>query len=115
MTYLAKLKRDWNYEGNVPRCDICTHYRPAKLYLIDSLPRLSDPTCNHGGFACRPNAVCDKWVGKDGTKLEPVVVITATATENKDRVNCTACGKRVKLVGLADHYRTVHPSTPMQP
>jgi hypothetical protein len=58
------------YESSPPACANCTHYqppvqaRPGEEFLV--------PKCGIGGFRVRSRAICDKWIGRSGEKLETV-------------------------------------------
>lgn len=69
MSKLGQLRKRVNYETDVPRCASCLHYRHSMVYLRDSLPRVSQILCVLHQFNVRPNAICDKWTGKDGDVL----------------------------------------------
>jgi hypothetical protein len=69
---LSQLRKKWNYETDVPRCCNCVHFKNPVVYVVrDSLPRRSHPLCKAGDFTVRPNAVCDKWTGIDGSTVAP--------------------------------------------
>lgn len=69
MSALSRLRKQWNYETNVPRCEVCKNYRRGKTFLRNSLPVTSQPLCKLGSFTVKPTACCDKFVGLDGTTL----------------------------------------------
>lgn len=71
MSAISRLRKKWNYEGDVPRCEICASYRKPVVFLKDSMPRKSPAMCKVGAFSVKPNAVCDMWNDKDGTVLVP--------------------------------------------
>lgn len=70
MSHLSKLRKRVRYEKSVPRCATCQSFQPSRTYLIDSLPRQSQPYCNQFHFSVRPAGVCDFWQSPDGQQLE---------------------------------------------
>ena len=66
---IAGLKRRLSFDGDVPRCETCMHYRKAGSILIDSLPRFVSAACKLHSFNVRPVACCDTWTDKDGNDL----------------------------------------------
>lgn len=69
MSKLKQLRRKWGYETDVPRCETCVQFVPARYYLRDSLPRPVPPMCKAAGFQVGANSVCDRWTGKAGDVL----------------------------------------------
>lgn len=71
MSKLAKLRKAWNYETNVPRCENCASFQKPYVYVTtDSNTKRSHAVCKLGWFTVQPNAICDRWSGSDGTRLE---------------------------------------------
>lgn len=64
MTRAASVKKDWEWESDVPRCMNCLHFRSSAMFLVNSLPRKVSPFCKKGQFNTRPNAVCNRWVDR---------------------------------------------------
>lgn len=62
------------WERSTPRCANCKVCTPAKTILnrqTTTLPVvLVPPVCTRGNFYTREGAVCDSWVGSDGSTLE---------------------------------------------
>ena len=70
MSKLGALKKTVGYEGNVPRCAICKHYREAKIRLgTNSQTYRKNQHCKRYYFTVTPNAICNDWNGKDGSVL----------------------------------------------
>jgi hypothetical protein len=69
MSRLGKLRKTVEYETDIPRCGNCAHYKHSRIVLRDSLPRVSSMLCKLHDFTVRPNAVCNKWAGTDGSTL----------------------------------------------
>lgn len=61
MTHATQVKRAWNYERDVPRCENCANYKRAHMLLVNSLPRKQQPFCKKGSFNVKPNDCCDRW------------------------------------------------------
>ena len=62
-------KKAQGYEQYPPKCSSCRHFQRRR----DGIPGVrpfSPPACGLGEFAVNPNAICDMWVGLDGSKLE---------------------------------------------
>jgi len=71
MSKLSILRRSWDYEGNVPRCSICSHFKASHIRLTtNSQTKVTNHHCLLGGFTIHPNGVCKNWAGKDGSALE---------------------------------------------
>ena len=70
MSKLGALRKRWNYEENIPRCETCSWCKRGKIYLINSLPRKAPPLCTKGNFQTKINSVCDNWESKKGEVLE---------------------------------------------
>lgn len=67
MSKIGQMRKAWNYETNVPRCETCTSVRKPIAYLkTNSVSALSPWLCVRGTFEVRPNACCDKWHSKKG-------------------------------------------------
>ncbi len=64
MTHASQVKKDWEWESDVPRCMTCEHFRSSAMFLVNSLPRKVSPFCKKGSFNTRPNAVCNRWKDK---------------------------------------------------
>lgn len=114
MSYCSQLKKSWGYETNVPRCEACRHFSVSVIVLTtDSLTRRTNHLCRLGGFTARPNACCDRWVGRDGTQVEPTVPpkpAPSASPENPARpFACTQCAKAFPAsYQLAHHLRDTH-------
>jgi hypothetical protein len=71
MSKLGILKKQWDYEPNVPCCSECVHFRQAFIKLTtNSNTKRINQHCHLGGFTVSRNGVCKNWTGKDGSKLE---------------------------------------------
>ena len=71
MSHLSRLKKNVNYEHNVPRCAICNHFQKSMIVLTtDSMTKRINHHCKRHGFNVAPNSVCDTWTGVDGDILE---------------------------------------------
>ena len=57
-------KRKAGYEENVPRCASCVYRGTIKPALQEI------HWCTKGLFRIKMDACCDRWEGRDGTKLE---------------------------------------------
>lgn len=66
---LRKLRKQVNYETDVPRCGNCRHFNGKRVVLKDSLPVRFYCVCTKHSFEVRPNAVCDTWIGSTGDVL----------------------------------------------
>lgn len=67
MSKISQIRKAWNYETNVPRCETCTSVQKPRIYLkTDSIPAATPWICRRGSFDVRPNACCDKWHSKKG-------------------------------------------------
>ena len=64
MSKAGQLKKNVNWESSCARCDNCSHFRPRKIYLVNSLPRTTVPHCDKYGFLTQPNSICDSWTDK---------------------------------------------------
>lgn len=62
MSFMGRVKKEWGFESNVPRCFNCVAYRKPNTFLRNSLPVQSPPMCSLGLFMTTPNSCCDKWV-----------------------------------------------------
>lgn len=62
------------YESSVPRCETCRQYQKGKTLLHKATANLPviqlPPVCLRGRFHTSATALCDHWVGKDGSTLE---------------------------------------------
>lgn len=71
MCNLSILRRSWDYEGNVPRCSICVHFKASHIRLTtNSQTKVTNHHCKLGGFTIAPNGLCKNWFGKDGSTLD---------------------------------------------
>ena len=66
----ARAKTRIGYETDVPRCENCAHYKKARTFLVNSLPRFFPTQCRQFRLLVDPNAACDSWRGKSGEGLE---------------------------------------------
>jgi len=64
MSYLSRLKKLWDWESDVLRCDNCSYFKRQHTYLKNSLPMIDRARCLLGGFGTNANAACDKWQEK---------------------------------------------------
>lgn len=70
MSYMSKLRKKWDYEKDVPRCENCKHFRESYVKLThDSLTRRVHQHCDLGGFNCSKVGLCMKWESKLGELL----------------------------------------------
>ena len=70
MSKLGQIKHNVSYEGNVPRCANCKHFREAKICLsTNSKTYRKNHHCGLYYFTITPNGICDKWNGTDGATL----------------------------------------------
>lgn len=71
MGYMARLKVEWQYEKDVPRCANCVEFKRSVIRLTtNSNTTKTHTSCKLGGFNVSPNGVCNKWHDKTGAKLE---------------------------------------------
>lgn len=63
-------KRAWRYDPDAPRCGNCQNFQRPRVVLRESELVRQFARCRPGGFAVVKNGCCDRWVGRDGTKLE---------------------------------------------
>ena len=64
-------RRAAHYDANPPRCQTCARFKKAVTVLRDSLPTMSaPPSCALHKYRVKSYAVCDDWIGKDGSTLE---------------------------------------------
>ncbi len=72
MSAMSQLKKKWEYDRDIPRCENCKEFRETFVKLTtDSITRRVHQHCNAAGFTVRRVAVCKNWVGKeDGAVLE---------------------------------------------
>lgn len=70
MSALKALRKKVAYEGDVPRCSTCRHFKPGRTVLINSLPRPLHPMCKLHGFKVAAHGVCDTWIDRAGSTLE---------------------------------------------
>ena len=68
MSHLGQIKKKWNWESSAIRCGNCSKFKPARTYLMNSLPKTSVSHCVLGGFTTKPQSVCDKWVDVETNK-----------------------------------------------
>jgi hypothetical protein len=62
VSYISRLRKQWNYETDVPRCGTCAEFQAPRVYLTrDSISARSKPLCKAGHFQVSANACCDKW------------------------------------------------------
>lgn len=69
MSHLAKRRRKVAWEGDVPRCQTCVHFRKAAFFLRNSLPVKTPPICGAENFVTAPMAICNKWQDAKGATL----------------------------------------------
>ena len=70
MSKLGQLKKKVGFEGNVPRCANCRHYREAKVLLsTNSNTYRKNQHCALHNFTITANSLCDTWHGTDGGSL----------------------------------------------
>ncbi len=71
MSKLGQLKKKVGYEGNVPRCATCQHFRASSIRLgTDSTTFRKNHHCGLHHFTITPNAICNTWVDANGSTLE---------------------------------------------
>lgn len=66
---VAGLKRSLHYDGDVPRCETCRHYRKSGSMLVDSIPRFYSASCTLHSFNVKPISCCDTWIDTAGNTL----------------------------------------------
>lgn len=71
MSFLGRIRREFGYQGSTPVCRTCTNFKESRVVLTknSNTVRLNHH-CNLGGFNISPNGCCDRWAGKDGSKLK---------------------------------------------
>ena len=70
-----RLREKAGYETNVPRCETCSHFQGARMFLVDSLPRFAKARCGKFEFQVANLAVCDHWIERHcGATLEQVSI-----------------------------------------
>lgn len=67
---VKRVRKEQGWENQPPICLNCTEYRPTFCRIVNGEKVFYKGHCNLGKFRTFPHSVCDKWVGKDGTKLE---------------------------------------------
>lgn len=68
-----RARDELGWERSVPRCETCKWLKGPKTILraSTSAPVLViPPVCRRGNFYTLLTAVCDHWVGSDGSTLE---------------------------------------------
>ena len=70
MISIRKLRKSVGYERNVPRCANCAQYKPLRMWMLNSLPRVAPPACKLHGFTVEPMSICDTWQSKSGAKAK---------------------------------------------
>ena len=71
MSKVGQLKKQWDYEPNVPRCVDCISVRESYIRLTEnSNTKRVNQHCDRGGFTVSRNGVCKYWTDKTGHKLE---------------------------------------------
>ncbi|MDH1472913.1 hypothetical protein N5F13_00260 [Comamonas thiooxydans] len=71
MSKLGQLKKRVGFEGDVPRCMNCKHYRQAQIRLsTNSNTFRKNQHCGLHYFGITPNSICNNWSGKDGSALD---------------------------------------------
>ncbi|UNV89419.1 MULTISPECIES: hypothetical protein [unclassified Comamonas] len=71
MSKLGQLKKRVGFEGDVPRCMNCKHYRQAQIRLsTNSNTFRKNQHCGLHYFGITPNSICNDWRGKDGSVLD---------------------------------------------
>lgn len=65
VSHISRLKKQWGYETNVPRCSTCVEYLPPRVYVKrDSIPVKTEPLCKKGDFFVAAHSCCDHWHSK---------------------------------------------------
>lgn len=113
MSKLSQLKHDWNYDTDVPRCATCVHFKTAMIVLTtNSRTKRINHHCGIGFFRVAQNSVCDKWLGADGSTLEPTQAETNTQkikAGDTEAAQCLNCGKLFKNKAAAkQHWDAAH-------
>lgn len=71
MSKLAQLRKSWDFEGSVPRCSTCVHFKHSHIKLTTNSNTVRvNHHCKLGGFTITANSICKNWMGKDGARLE---------------------------------------------
>jgi hypothetical protein len=72
MSFMAKIKKKVGYQTNVPRCEICSHFKKSKIVLTENsnTKRVNHYCLNHG-FSIAVNSVCNTWETVSGETLKP--------------------------------------------
>ena len=68
MVFQDVLKIQQGYDPNPPRCGNCKRYM-KQLPPMAGYPS-TPPFCALRGLLVQANAICDFWMGHDGTELE---------------------------------------------
>ena len=67
MIAATRAKRRVNYETDVPRCETCIHWQPARIVMTtNSNTRRANPMCKLHHFTNAANSVCDTWKNTKG-------------------------------------------------
>lgn len=100
-------KQEQNYQGSVPRCSLCVHFKEARIVLTTNSNTVRvNSLCMLGGFNVTPNGCCDVWKGKDGSVLE-ADPLAPVAQEHK--FACAVCGRKFTTQAAArQHTKDAH-------
>lgn len=100
-------KAQQGYEGSVPRCATCKHFKPSRIILTtDSKTTRLNHHCGLGGFGITPNGCCDVWRGADGSVLDEDKRAPLPVGE---KFACPVCSKQFSTMGAArQHTKDAH-------
>jgi hypothetical protein len=66
---VVTAKDEQGYDPDPPRCFTCVYCRRNRN-KCPCMPHSDVLMCTFGNFKINPAGLCDKWHGRDGTKLE---------------------------------------------
>jgi predicted Zn-ribbon and HTH transcriptional regulator len=64
---IEKIRNSISYDKNPPLCKNCRNFRDINKKVTEVL---NLPYCKYNRISVKPFAICNTWIGKDGSSLE---------------------------------------------